>query len=69
MKRNKTKKLNILNDVITIINQYFPELIEKFECLTDLRHQSYVTYKRKKITLFNKSALYLRITSQKKVQK
>lgn len=35
-KRKKSKELNILSEVITIINQYFLELIEKFEGLTDL---------------------------------
>ena len=30
-KREKKKELNVLNDVITVINQYFPELISKFE--------------------------------------
>ena len=46
-KREKKKELNVLGNVITIIKQYFPELINKFEGLTDLRHQSYVTYKMK----------------------
>ena len=48
-KREKKKELNVLEDVITMINQYFPELINKFEGLTDLRHQSYVKYKMKVI--------------------
>ena len=60
-KRNKSKELNILNDVITIINQYFPELIEKFEELTDLRHQSYVTYKMKVIFMVRLLALMCEI--------
>ena len=46
-RREKKEELNILENVITIINQYFPELINKFEGLTDLRHQSYVKYKMK----------------------
>ena len=50
-KRSKKKELNILGDIVNIINQYFPELISKFEGLTDLRHQSYVTYKMKVIFL------------------
>ena len=49
--REKKKELNVLNDVITIVNQYFPQLINKFEGLTDLRHQSYVTYKMKVIQI------------------
>ena len=48
-RREKKKELNVLEDVITMINQYFPELINKFEGLTDLRHQSYVKYKMKVI--------------------
>lgn len=47
--RNKKKELNILNDLITVINQYFPELINKFNGLTDLRNQSYVKYQMKVI--------------------
>ena len=48
-KREKKRELNILNDLVTIIKQYFPELIDKFEGLTDLRNQSYVKYKMKVI--------------------
>ncbi len=44
-KRDKKKEINILREVINVINQYFPELINNFEALTDLRNQSYVTYK------------------------
>ena len=62
-KRIKSKELNILGDVITIINQYFPKLIEKFEGLTDLRHQSYVTYKMKVIFMVRLLALMCEIKS------
>lgn len=62
-KRIKSKELNILSEVITIINQYFPELIEKFEGLTDLRHQSYVTYKMKVIFMVRLLALMSEIKS------
>lgn len=48
-RRNKNKELKILDNVITIIKQYFPELIEKFEGLTDIRHQSYIKYQMKVI--------------------
>ena len=47
--REKKRELNILNDLVTIIKQYFPELIDKYEGLTDLRNQSYVKYKMKVI--------------------
>ena len=62
-KRVKKKELNILGDVITIINQYFPELINKFEGLTDLRHQSYVEYKMKVIFMVRLLALICEIKS------
>ena len=48
-KRERKKELNILNDLITVLNQYFPELISKFNGLTDFRNQSYVKYKMKVI--------------------
>lgn len=48
-KRNKKSELNILNDLVTVIKQYFPELIKKFNELTDLRNQSYVKYQMKVI--------------------
>lgn len=48
-KRIKKKELNILQEVINVIHQYFPELINKFEGLTDLRNQSYVIYQMKVI--------------------
>lgn len=60
-KRNKKKELDILKDVVTIINQYFPELIDKFEGLTDLRHQSYVTYRMKVIFIVRLLALMCEI--------
>ena len=59
--REKKKELNVLNDVITIVNQYFPQLINKFEGLTDLRHQSYVTYKMKVIFMVRLMALMCEI--------
>lgn len=48
-KRTRKAEINILNDLITVIKQYFPELINKFNGLTDLRNQSYIKYKMKVI--------------------
>ncbi len=62
-KRAKKNELEILKDLITVINQYFPELIEKFEGLTDLRNQSYVTYKMKVIFMVRLLALMCEIKS------
>ena len=65
--RNKKKELNILGDVITIINQYFPQLISKFERLTDLRHQSYIEYKMKVIFMVRLLALMCEIKSMNEI--
>lgn len=62
-KREKKKELNVLDEAITIINQYFPELINKFDRLTDSRHQSYVTYKMKVIFMVRLLALMCEIKS------
>ena len=43
-RRKLKKEINIFSDVVNIIKQYFPELIKKFEKLTDTRNQSYVEY-------------------------
>lgn len=62
-RRTRNKEINVLEEVITIINQYFPELIKKFEGLTDLRHQSYVTYKMKVIFMVRLLGLMCEIKS------
>ena len=66
-KRNKKKELNVLSEVITIINQYFPELISKFEGLTDLRNQSYVKYKMKVIFIVRLLGLMSEIKSMQEL--
>ena len=48
-RREKNKEINILEYIVRIIKQYFPELINKFNRLTDLRNQSYVKYQMKVI--------------------
>lgn len=48
-KKRKNKEINILEDLVRIIKQFFPELINKIEGLTNIRHQSYVKYKMKVI--------------------
>lgn len=68
-KREKKKELNILRNVVNIINQYFPELINKFEGLTDLRNQSYVTYKMKVIFMVRLLALMCEIKSMQEISR
>ena len=62
-RREKKKEINILKDLITIIKQYFPELINKFEGLTDVRNQSYVKYQMKVIFIVRLMALMCEIKS------
>lgn len=40
-------EINVLNNLVTVIKQYFPELINPFNWITDLRNQSYVKYEMK----------------------
>ena len=50
-KRKIKKEINIFEDLVNIIKQYFPQLTQKLEELTDVRHQSYVEYKMSVITV------------------
>ena len=50
-KRELKKEINIFSDVVKIIKQYFPQLTDKLEKLTDARHQSYVEYQMSVITV------------------
>lgn len=50
-KREMKKEIEVFSDVVKIIKQYFPNLIEKLEQLTDVRHQSYVEYSMSVITI------------------
>lgn len=62
-KREKKRELNILNDLVTIIKQYFPELINQFNGLTDVRNQSYVKYEMKVIFIVRLMGLMCEIKS------
>ena len=50
-RRKLKKEINIFSDIVNIIKQYFPQLIEKLEKLTDTRNQNYVEYKMSVITV------------------
>lgn len=62
-KREKKSEINILNNLVTIIRQYFPELISKFNDLTDVRNQSYVKYEMKVIFIVRLMGLMCEIKS------
>ena len=46
-RRELRKDKNLIIELYSIINKYLPELFDKFENLTDIRHQSYITYNMK----------------------
>ena len=62
-RREKKKEINILKELVIIIKQYFPELINKFEGITDIRNQSYVKYQMKVIFIVRLMALMCEIKS------
>ena len=64
-RRNMKKEIEMFRDVVNIIKQYFPCLIEKLEKLTDTRHQSYVEYTMSTITITRLLALICGIKSMR----
>lgn len=64
-RRNMKKEIEMFTDVVNIIKQYFPCLIEKLEKLTDTRHQSYVEYTMSTITITRLLALICGIKSMR----
>ena len=62
-RREKKREKNILKDLVTIINQYFPKLIKQFNGLTDTRNQSYVKYQMKVIFMVRLMGLMCEIKS------
>lgn len=48
-RRELRKNKNLIIELYSIIKKYLPDLFDKFEELTDIRHQSYVTYNMKTI--------------------
>ena len=64
-RRNMKKEIEMFRDVVNIIKQYFPCLIEKLEKLTDTKHQSYVEYTMSTITITRLLALICGIKSMR----
>lgn len=48
-RRRLRKDKDLVKELYSIINKYLPKLLDMFENLTDVRNQSYVTYKMKTI--------------------
>ena len=66
-KRKLKKEIEIFSDVVNIIKQCFPCLIDKLDKLTDTRHQSYVDYTMSVITVTRLLALICGIKSMRQV--
>ena len=62
-KRELRKDKNLVKELYSIIKKYLPELFDKFEGLTDIRNQSYVTYKMKTICVTRLFGLICGLTS------
>ncbi len=68
-RREKCKEINVLEEIIKIMNQYFPELLKKFDKLTDKRNQSYVVYKMRVIFLVRLLGLMSEIKSMNEISR
>ena len=62
-RREFRKDKNLIIELYSIIKKYFPDLLNKFENLTDVRHQSYVTYNMKTICVTRLFGLICGLTS------
>ena len=62
-RREFRKDKNLIIELYSIIKKYLPDLLDKFENLTDDRHQSYVTYNMKTICVTRLFGLICGLTS------
>ena len=62
-RRELRKDKNLIIELYSIINKYLPDLFDKFNNLTDIRHQSYITYNMKVICVTRLFGLICGLTS------
>lgn len=63
MRRELRKDKNLIKEVYSIIQKHLPDLLQKFQDLTDTRNQSYVTYSMKTICVTRIFGLLCGLTS------
>ena len=63
LRREIRKDISLVNALYNIIKKYLPKLFNLFDDLTDIRHQSYVTYDMKVICITRLFALLCGITT------
>lgn len=63
MRRELRKDKNLIKEVYSIIQKYLPDLLQKFQDLTDTRNQSYVTYSMQTICVTRLCGLLCGLTS------
>lgn len=62
-RRNLRKDKNLVKELYSIIVKYFPDLLNKFDELSDIRNKSYITYNMKTICVTRLFGLLCGITS------
>ena len=62
-RRDFRKDKNLIKELYSIIVKYFPELLNKFNDLSDFRHKSYITYNIKVICVTRLFGLLCGLTS------
>lgn len=63
LRREIKKDISLVNALYNIIKKYLPKLFDLFNDLTDIRHQSYITYDMKVICITRLFALLCGITT------
>ncbi len=63
MRRNLRKDKDLVKELYSIIIKYLPKLLDMFEKLTDVRNQSYVSYKMKTICVTRLFSLLCGLTT------
>ena len=66
-RRDLRKDKDLIRELYSIISKYFPNLLNMFDNLTDIRHQSYITYSMKTICITRLFPLLCGITTMTEI--